>query len=53
MTHVKLFLVGETVRAGLAVDELIGLAETASLSVVVPNGRALSALYAGPRVKLL
>ncbi len=41
VTHVRLFLAGEAVRAGLAVDELVNLAAAAGMSVVLPSGQAL------------
>lgn len=41
VTRVKLFLAGEAVRAGLAVDELVSMAATVGASVVLPSGHAL------------
>lgn len=41
VTHVKLFLGGEVVRAGLAVNQLAEEAALAGISVVLPSGQAL------------
>ena len=53
VTRVKLYLAGETVRAGLAVGELVNLAATVGASVVLPSGQALGlAAASAPAVQL-
>lgn len=52
VTHAKLFLAGQTVQADLPVDELASIAETASVSVVLPSGQALGVVHAAPAVRL-
>ncbi|PSC71831.1 2-hydroxychromene-2-carboxylate isomerase [Micractinium conductrix] len=53
VTRVKLFLAGEAVRAGLAVDELVNLAAAVGASVVLPSGQALGlAAEPAPAVQL-
>ena len=53
VTHVKLYLAGEAVRAGLAVDELVNLAAEVGASVVLPSGQALGlAAKPAPAVQL-
>lgn len=53
VTQVKLFLAGEGVWAGLAVDELTNLAAAVGVNVVLPSGQALClAAELAPAVQL-
>ncbi|KAI7841945.1 hypothetical protein COHA_004472 [Chlorella ohadii] len=53
VTHVKLFLAGEAVREGLAVQELVDLAAAEGVSVVLPSGQGLGlAGAAAPALQL-
>lgn len=52
VTHAKLFLAGQGVREGMAVQELVEKASTAGVSVVLPSGQGLSLVAAAPAVPL-
>lgn len=52
VTHAKLFLAGEVVQAGLAVEDLVNKAARAGMSVVLPSGQALGMVGAAPKVRL-
>lgn len=53
VTHVKLFLGGDAVRQGLAVQELAEAAAVVGASLVLPSGQALGlASEPAPAVRL-
>lgn len=52
VTHAKLFLAGEVVREGLAVQELIDQAAQYGVNVVLPSAQGLDVVGAAPAMQL-
>ena len=48
VTHIKLFLAGEGVRAGLPVEELAKLAASSNMALVLPSGQGLGLVGGHP-----